>query len=235
MLTQVLTQVLFVHGSGECAEAFRFQLAAFPSARAVNLPGHPDGELLDSVSTNAAWLHRYAQQEGLRNFVLCGHSLGGAIALQYALDYPSDLRGLVLLGAGARLKVHPSFLEPLVTAVAGRARWIPDATNYQRIEPDLATVLTRRRIENGAAAMLNDLSACNTFDITQRLSEIRLPVLALVGSEDVMTPPKYSSFLAAQLPHCEMTVIEGASHWGFAEKPDEFNAAIETFVAKLAT
>lgn len=225
--------MLFLHGSGGCAEAFHYQLAAFPTARAVNLPGHPHGQLLDTIAANAAWVRAYADKEGLHGFLLCGHSLGGAIALQYALDYPADLRGVVLLGSGARLKVHPSFLEPLELAAAGRARWIPDETDYERVAPELAAVLTRRRIENGAAVLLNDFRACNKFDVMQRLQEITLPVLALVGSDDVMTPPKYSAFLAAQLPCCAMVVIEGATHTGFAEKPDAFNAAIREFVETL--
>ena len=227
-------QLLFIHGSGGCAESFRFQLAAFAGARALNLPGHPQGELLPSVAAYTVWLHEYVQRERLTDVVLAGHSLGGAIALQYALDHPGNLRGIVLIGSGARLKVHPRFLEPLAAAVAEPARWNAQNGEYQRIAPDLARLMNERRIENGPAAMLNDMRACNDFDVMAHLAEITLPVLAIVGSEDVMTPPKYSTFLAAQLPHCEMVLVEGATHTGYAEQPDVFNAAIASFVGSLA-
>ena len=227
-------QLLFIHGSGGCAESFRFQLAAFPGARAVNLPGHPEGVLLESVSACTAWLHDYVEQEGLTDLVLAGHSLGGAIALQYALDYPGQPHGLVLIGSGARLKVHPRFLEPLEAAVVDPTRWNAQGGGFERVAPELAAVMNGRRIENGPAAMLADMRACNDFDVMARLAQITLPVLAIVGSEDIMTPPKYSTFLATQLPRCEVVQVEGATHTGYAEQPDVFNAAIARFVQSLA-
>ena len=46
---------------------------------------------------------------------MAGHSLGGGIVLQYALDYPEDLAGIIPIGSGGRLKVHPDFLKMLET------------------------------------------------------------------------------------------------------------------------
>ena len=226
-------QLLFVHGSGSCGESFRYQLAAFPKARAVNLPGHPHGKLLPSVSACSDWLHEYARLEGMRGFVLCGHSLGGAVTLQYALEHPGELKGIVLIGSGARLKVHPRFLEPLEAAVQDPTQWNAQDGGFDRVAPDLAAVMNARRIENGPAAMLNDMRACNDFDIMTRITEITLPAFAIVGTDDVMTPPKYSTFLAAQLPRCTMQEVRGATHWGYAEQPEVYNAAIARFVATL--
>ena len=227
-------QLLFVHGSGGCAESFRQQIAAFPGAQAVNLPGHPHGELLPSIAACTQWLRRHVQREGLRDLVLCGHSLGGAITLQYALDYPTELRAIVLIGSGARLKVHPRFLEPLIAAVQDPAPWNAQSGGFERVEASLAEVMNQRRIENSPRAMLNDMRACNDFDIMARIAAITLPTLAIVGTDDVMTPPKYSQFLAAQLPHCKLQEVPGATHWGYAEQPAVYNAAITQFIAALA-
>ena len=228
-----LMTLVFVHGSGGSAESFHYQLAAFPGSRAVTLPGHPDGDLLPSIALCADWLHAEITRMGLADVVLAGHSLGGGIALRYALDHPGQLRGLLLLGSGARLKVHPRYLEPLEAAVADPTRWNAAGGGFERIDPALAAVLNRRRIENGPRAMLNDMRACNDFDVMAEIGNIKLPTLALVGSEDVMTPPKYATFLAAGMPNCRVEVIDGASHYGFAEQPDAFNTAIERFVSSL--
>ncbi len=226
--------LLFVHGSGGSAESFQYQLAAFPDSLAVTLPGHPDGDLLPSIAACADWLHAEITRLGLANVILAGHSLGGGIALRYALDHPGQLSGLVLLGSGARLKVHPRYLEPLEAAVADPTRWNAAGGGFERIDPALAAVLNRRRIENGPRAMLIDMRACNDFDVMAEVGSITLPTLALVGSEDVMTPPKYATFLGSSMPNCRVEVIEGASHYGFAEQPDAFNAAIKRFVSSLA-
>ena len=225
--------LVFVHGSGGSAESFHYQLAAFPDSRAVTLPGHPDGELLPSIAMCADWLHAEIARLGLVDVILAGHSLGGGIALRYALDRPEQLRGLVLLGSGARLKVHPRYLEPLEAAVADPARWNAAGGGFERVDAELAAVLNRRRIENGPRAMLNDMRACNDFDVMADIGNIHLPTLALVGSEDVMTPPKYATFLAASMPNCRIEVIDGATHYGFAEQPEAFNAAIQRFMSSL--
>jgi pimeloyl-ACP methyl ester carboxylesterase len=81
--------------------------------------------------------------------------------------------------------------------------------------------------------MLNDLRACDAFDILNRLSEIRVPTLALCGSDDIMTPPKYSHHLAEELPEARAVVVPGGTHMVFAEKPEEVNRAIDEFLQAL--
>ena len=104
---------------------------------------------------------------------------------------------------------------------------------WELVDPELAQVVKRRGIENGPGVMLNDLRACNAFDIMNRLSEIRVPTLALCGSEDIMTPPKYSHHLEEGLPEARAVVIHGGTHMVFAEKPEEVNIAIAEFLRGL--
>lgn len=227
--------LLFVHGSGGSAESFAYQLAAFGDARAVNLPGHPTGELIPSIAGYAAWLRRYIVEQHIPTpLVLAGHSLGGGIVLQYALDHPQDLKAIVLLGSGARLRVHPKYLEPLQAALANPTEYNAQSGGFEHINPELAAVMSRRRIENGPAAMLNDMRACDGFDVMSRLAELGLPTLAIVGDRDVMTPPKYSEFLAQKLPNCRLQTISDAGHMAYAEKPTLVNQAIREFITGLA-
>jgi pimeloyl-ACP methyl ester carboxylesterase len=81
--------------------------------------------------------------------------------------------------------------------------------------------------------MLNDLRACDEFDIMNRLTEIRVPTLAICGSDDIMTPPKYSHHLVEKLPEARAVVIRGGTYMVFAEKPQEVNGAIDEFLQGL--
>lgn len=219
-----------IHGSGSSREAWHYQLEAFDDITAVNLPGHPDGDLIPTIDGMVSWLHSEIGDMG--DVVLLGHSLGGAIVMQYALTYPTHVKALVLVGTGARLRVHPKILEDLERDIAANAEWDSYA-GYERIAPEVAEVMARRRRENGLQSRLNDLSACNTFDLVSRVEELTMPTIAICGTDDVMTPPKYTQFLTEKMPNARGVVIEGGTHQVHVEKPTEVNAAIEEFLATL--
>lgn len=227
-------QLVFVHGSGGCRESWKYQTQFFPGSVAIDLPGHPIGDLCPTIEGYVAWLHRHIHEQGYRDVVLVGHSLGGGIALQYALDHATDLRGIVLVGSGARLRVHPMFLEALekIIETPGATEDIFAGT-YDLIDPELAAVIRRRAADNGPASFLNDLRACDRFDVMESLGEITVPILAVAGDQDVMTPPKYAHFLAGKVPGTRVAVIPGGTHMVFAEKPTEVNRAIEDFITGL--
>ena len=83
-------QLIFIHGSGGCKESWQFQTQYFDKSEAINLPGHPDGDLCPTIEGYTNWVRQYIQSKNYREVVLVGHSLGGGIALQYALDYPEE-------------------------------------------------------------------------------------------------------------------------------------------------
>ena len=227
-------KLTFIHGSGGCKEAWHYQTKHFPQADAIDLPGHPDGEPFTSVDSYVEWLRRYIRDSGHIDVVLAGHSLGGAIAQLYALKYPEDLEGLILIGSGARLRVNTMYLEMLEQAKSN-ANILEDYLDksYEFIDSELREVLQRKALENGPTVFLNDMLCCDKFDIMDRVHDIKLPTLALCGSEDIMTPPKYTKYLANKIEGAREVIIEGGTHMVFAEKPTVVNQAIEDFLNSL--
>jgi len=228
-------KLVFVHGSGQSGAFWQLQTAAFPSSDALDLPGHPGGEPLPTVEAYADWLKATLDRKAYEDVVLIGHSIGGAIAMLYALRHPKDLAAMVLVGSGARLRVLPSTLAAL-----GRALDDPSLLTallrpgLALVPPALAEDLIAHFEEVGAAVFLNDMRACDRFDVMDRLAEIQTPTLAICGSRDVMTPPKYSQFLADRIDGARSVVIEDGTHMVFLERPDEVNRAITRFLAGLA-
>lgn len=224
-------QLIFIHGSGGCKESWQFQTQYFDKSEAINLPGHPDGDLCPTIEGYTNWMRQYIQSKNYREVVLVGHSLGGGVALQYALDYPEDLKAIVLIGSGARLKVHPNFLEMLEKAKQD----IELFNNFQKsihgsVRPELIDILNKRCEENGPNSFLNDLKACNKFDIMDKISSIKLPVLAICGNQDIMAPPKYAQYLEKNMFKTRVKIIPGGTHMVHTEKPSEVNQAIEAFL-----
>ena len=104
---------------------------------------------------------------------------------------------------------------------------------WQRVSPEFAAELKADGLALGPRVFLNDFRACDGFDVMDRLCELSLPMLAIVGTEDVMTPKKYAEFMVEKMPNAELEVIQGGTHSVFAEKPEEVNAAIERFLVTL--
>ena len=79
---------------------------------ALDLPGHgrSGGPGRTDIGAYAEVVREFADALKLPAFVLGGHSMGGAIALEFALRYGSRLAGLILVGTGARLRVAPEIL-----------------------------------------------------------------------------------------------------------------------------
>ena len=78
-----------------------------------------------------------------------------------------------------------------------------------------------------------DWVACDTFNVMDRLGEIHVPTLVLVGAKDMMTPPKYAGFLAQGIKGASLVTIEGAGHSPMLDKPAEVAAAIQPFLDSL--
>ena len=81
--------------------------------------------------------------------------------------------------------------------------------------------------------MEGDFRACDAFDVMGRLGEIELPTLVLCGESDALTPPKYSHFLAGNIPGARLEMVEAAGHMLMLEQPARAGEAIAAFLETL--
>jgi len=229
-------KLVFIHGSGAIGEVWHYQTQHFKGADAPDLPGHPEGKLCTSVEEYSDWLHGYIQQKGYADVVLAGHSLGGGIALQHAVKYPDDLKAIILIGSGARLKVLPLIVESIRGKLDDRQGWLNELVIplYGTVDEKTRGLLLPKLAEVGPAPQLNDFLCCDRFDIMGKIGSITMPALAIVGDQDNMTPPKYSQYMVKNLPSCRMEIIEGGTHLSFLEKPQQVNGVIERFLEEIS-
>lgn len=232
--------LVFIHGSGDSARIWRLQTEYFEQAGreafAIDLPGH--GQRPDMFPPEEVTVPEYAHvahkiitdELKLERPIIAGHSLGGAVALMMALEYGSELGGLILVGTGARLRVLPSILED--------ARQAPDQARASLAEfavtqANIATVpqqVAREQVMPGPTILYRDLAACNVFDVMQRLQEIQLPTLIICGIDDRLTPVKYSEYMHKQIAGSKLHVFPDAGHYVMREQPEAVNRAIEAWL-----
>ena len=243
-------QLLFIHGAGSSADFWHWQRGTFPRGHYLDLPGHrrnamwdpewQNGEPSTLIARYAAWVARYVEREHLSDVVLNGHSMGGAITLTLALERPAWLRAIVLTGTGARLRVSPRLLDLLRTNYPAAVDAIIESSfapasipvNYAQKVRRNGT--RRQMLRTPREVALADYEACDTFDIMERVREIRLPALCIVGDQDAMTPIKYSDYLHRSIHGSLLEVVEGAGHMLPLEKPEEYNRRLVDFVSTLA-
>jgi pimeloyl-ACP methyl ester carboxylesterase len=221
-----MTRLVYVHGSGHTHESFDAQVAAFPGSDAVSLPGHPEGVALTSVGECAVWLAKYLHWKGDGRAIVVGNSLGGAIALEWALRYAADVAGLVLVGSGARLKVSPEVFAMIDDDWPACIVKLVDLSVAPTASAELRRRVSDWHVTVGQASTRQDFANCNAFDVMEKLGAIAAPTLVIVGELDRMTPPKYSQFLNQSIAGSEIAVVEGAGHMAHAEMPDAVNDLI---------
>ena len=227
-------KLVFIHGAGCSSLSFYYQLRHFRNSKAIDLPGHPAGTACGDVDGYVEWVRGFIAARRYKDVVLCGHSMGGAIALQYALRYPDELKGMILMGTGARLRVDPNYLKRCQDPGEDNKPWLDGHKQYySAVESDIYQVLVQRAEEVGPGVELNDLLACDRFDVMGSLGQIKLPTYVMCGSEDVMTPVKYSDYLAENIENATEDVIEGGSHFFQLEKYSRVNGGIEGFLSTL--
>ena len=226
--------LIFLHGVGGSSLAFYYQTQFFKDSDAMDLHGDP-AEQCTSIDCYVERVRGHITDKGYQDVVLVGHSMGGAIALQYGLQYPEEVKALVLISTGARLKVHPNYLRDLEEAVQDRTQWLKNReASHEFLPSELRKLFMEKAAEIGPAAQLNDYLCCDKFDVMGRLQEINMPTLVLCGSEDIMTPVKYSTYLAERIPGASSQIFDGASHFVPLERPEGINKAIEGFVHALS-
>ncbi len=229
--------IVFIHGSGDSARIWRLQVEHFGAqhAFAIDLPGH--GQRPDTFSAEVT-VQDYARtayeiltkELELQRPIIAGHSLGGAIALTMALDYPNQLGGLILVGTGARLRVHPTFLEDArQTPEEARIR-LSELAMAQTTATTVSQSVVQEQTAPGPTILYRDLSACNVFDVISRLYEIHLPTLIICGTDDRLTFPKYSEYLHQHIQGSILRIIPNAGHYVMREQPEAVNEAIEQWM-----
>ena len=227
-------KLLFIPGSGTGKKTWVYQTEYFADSEAIALPGHPDGKPCSSVDEYVEWLRGYIHQHRYQDVTLVGQSLGGAIVQLYGLKYPEELKSLVLIGTGARLRVLPAFLTTFKEMITDLAAWREYLEGrYSLVDPEIRQVVIEERMQIGPAVMLSDFLCCDKFDIIDKVHTIKLPTLVICGSEDEMTPVKYTKYLADRIEEATQVVIDRATHLVFMEKPEEVNQAIEEFLGSL--
>ncbi|WP_326536571.1 acetoin dehydrogenase dihydrolipoyllysine-residue acetyltransferase subunit [Pseudorhodoferax sp.] len=239
------TPVLFLHGFGGDLNNWLFNLDAVAEQHpviALDLPGHGQSDARlpgTSLAALARFVAQFLDAAGVAGPVhLVGHSMGGAIALQLALDAPARVASLALVSpAGLGAEINTGYTDGFVRAQSRRElkpvleqlfadpglvsrQMVDDMLKYKRmdgIEPLLAALGT---------ALFAD--GRQTTVLAERLQALDKPLLVFWGEDDQVIPAAQAAHAG---PRAELLRFAGTGHMAMLEKASEVNAALRRHLA----
>ncbi|SEQ12018.1 Pimeloyl-ACP methyl ester carboxylesterase [Solimonas aquatica] len=237
--------LLIVHGLGGSWQDWEAQIAHLSQRYRVIAPdlrgfgASTRGWRLGGIARLAADLRALLQALQIEQFVLIGHSMGGAVSLQLALEEGPRVQRLVIANSvpsfrPETLRHYAEFVYRwLAMGLLGPARLarISAARTYPR--PEQAALRAQsiaRGARNRRFSYLSALAALGRWSVQSRLHELELPVLLLGSEHDYFTREETLRFAQA-LPQAQLHIVPEAHHSLPSEYPQLVNDYLDRFLA----
>lgn|SRR5579885_203793 len=239
--------LLLVHGIGNSHRDWEFQIPAFSRWRRVIAPdlrGYGQSERAGDyrVERFAADCWALLDQLGVRRCELLGHSMGGAVVLQMAVDQPQRVRRLVAADTLPSFALD-TFDKALMFAfryalmgLFGPRRLAGRVAKKLYPEPGQAALRARALARSRSvdrAVYLETLRRLVSWSVAERLDRLSMPVLVTAAEHDYFPLSEARAFAAA-LPHGRFKLFRGRHHEVPLEAPRAFNAAVLRFLREPA-
>ena len=234
--------VVLQHGFLSGAEYWSNQIEALSDrfdVIAPNLPGFAGapGPTPDRIEQFGKSVIDLLDQLQVSEFTLLGHSMGGMIAQQIALDYPDRLRQLILYGTGPNGTL-PGRFEPIETSkqrviAEGPGSTVPSTVASWFLQGDQdPSYAMSLRLANFASAdsMVACYDAWQHWNVRARLGEIDVPTLVLWADHDGSYEWAQPEALWRSIPSTQLGIIPGAAHNAHLERPKLFNQMLLGFL-----
>jgi pimeloyl-[acyl-carrier protein] methyl ester esterase len=169
---------------------------------------------------------------------VCGWSLGGQIAMRWAMRYPQQVNRLVLVAStpsfvrreGWKYALSEEILQEFATNLQQHyaltlKRFLALQVRGSEQEREWLTVLRDTLFSRGEPdlkALQSGLEILRDCDLRSALPDVQQPVLVMAGERDTLAPLQASQYLASHTPNGQLALIKGAAHAPFLSHPDEF-------------
>jgi 3-oxoadipate enol-lactonase len=241
-----LPPLVFLHGIGGAARAWRSQLETFGKryrAVAWDMPGYSGSLPLArvSISTLAEALQDFLHDIAAEKPILVGHSIGGMIVQQWLANNPHSAGAVVLAQTSPAFgKADGDWQKSFIEARLGP---LDRGESMASLAPNLVKELVGddpdpegMKVARNCMASVPEASyrasmlAMLGFDQRQALKDIRIPTLVLSGSKDKNAPASMMAKMASFIPSASYVELEGAGHLVNLEQPHAFDAALDHFL-----
>ena len=237
--------VIFLHGVTDSWRSFEWMLPHLPpaiNAYAVSVRGHGGSDRpAHGYETEdfARDINGFMERLGIASAVVVGHSMGSAIALQLALDYPSRTRALVLIGAMTTWSGSPDVVD-LAATIARFSDTVDPAfvrefqlSTVATSVPGIIEVAVEESLRVPARVWKEAFAGIVKFNVSQELPKIQVPTLVLWGGKETIATFSEQKALVRGLNGARLWVYEDAGHAVHWDEPARVAHDIARFVGEL--
>jgi pimeloyl-ACP methyl ester carboxylesterase len=224
----------------------------------LDLPGHgltraPAGYQA-SIEAYRDVVHSFLETQGVSHFALAGSSMGGNVAWEYALEYPEQVDGLILVDAAgwedtrAEAADEPEVFKLLRNPVLGPV--LRDLDNTRLIREGLQAAfvntslvddaMVNRYVQLARAPGHRDILLQITLGFRQRhyataerLAALQMPVLIMTGDTDRLVPPEHAQQFHDAIAGSNLVTFPETGHVPQEERPDESAEAANEFLYRV--
>lgn len=229
--------LVLVHGAGGTHLIWPAELRhlAHTCIYVLDLPGHgaSPGSGCANISAYSEIVRDFVDALELPWFVLAGHSMGGAIALDFALAYGQRMAGIALLGTGARMRVSSALLDVVLHDFNAATEMIVNLSYHTSTSALHKEIYLRHLRETDPHVLYGDLVACHQFDVVDRINGLHMPTLIISGRQDQMIQPERSIYLNDHIADSELHIIDPGGHNVMVERPEIVADLFAGFLDKL--
>lgn len=232
--------VVLIHGAGcssqDWPESWFDSRAGDLTGYAVyapDLPGHgaSGGELITDIPSMGDLVSAFIDRLGLKRVCLVGHSMGSAIAIASALGKRPQLERLVLIAGAACFDVQQGLIDGLISDFDLTASKIAEASWHGATDTSLRDRTMRSMQAAGQRTLLNDFSSCRAVNLTEHVSDIPLPVLAIAASKDRLVKLKSIQDMCMRMDRSRIETYDDGGHFLHLEKPQQIAELIARFAS----
>ena len=171
-----------------------------------------------------------------------GISMGGMVGQELTLRHPSLVSALVIADSASNYpeEAQTAWQQRIVTLEQQGLPGVVEATlkrffsaEFHENHPATVDVFRRRLLSTELEGYLGCCHAARAINTTERLREIRVPALVIVGEEDQGTPVGMARTIADRIPRARLVVLRQAAHLSAVEQPTAFADAVKNFIQEL--
>lgn len=225
-----MKNLLILHGWGSCAKNWarvrelleKEEIKVF----LPDLPGFGENPALKepwSIDDYVNWVKKYCEKNNLSQtrgelyepFFLLGHSFGGAISLKYSLQFPKDIKKLILVNP-AIIRVRRKIVERLTK----RLKVFSFLPFYSFLRRAFYRFIVKSDYPDTEGPMRETYLRIVKQDFSEYLSSVSVPTVLIWGNKDSVTPFKYARFVKEKIVGVELKILPDIHHDPHSEAPE---------------